>query len=241
MLMLVFIVVSFFSGTLFAKCFPCLNVQNRTVEEISPVSASALFASINVNASNILIPVNKLDYGANMAMEWEKGMFVGGNMIHDSGFEGPDTTGNGIPDGWVPDQYGNITVVFSRDDTTKVSGNYSEKVQITSLTSGAAGPLQNWLFVKYGHTYDVSFYAKETGTSGKTVVQLQYDHPPWITLSLKPITITNKWAKYTVYLTSPQTTSAQIAVQFGEVGTMWIDDIMWGFIARTQRWTWIAL
>jgi alpha-N-arabinofuranosidase len=224
--MLIFIVASFFAGTLFAKYFPGSIVQNPTVEEISPVSPSALFASINVNASNMLIPVNKLDYGANMAMEWEKGMFVGGNMIHDSGFEGPDTTGRGIPDGWWPDQYGNITVVFSRDDTTKVNGNYSEKVQITSLTNyGIAGPLQTQLFAKSGHTYEVSFYAKENGTSGKTVVQLQYDHPPWITLSLKPITITNKWAKYTVYVTSPQTTSAQIVVQFGEVGTMWIDDM----------------
>jgi alpha-N-arabinofuranosidase len=225
-LLLIVIVVSFFSGTFFAKYFPGSSVQNGTVEEISSASVSALFGSINVNASNILIPVNKLDYGANMVMRWEKGMFVGGNMISDSFFEGPDTTGRGIPDSWWPNQYGNITVIFSQDDTTKVSGNYSEKVQITSVTGESmAGPLQNYLFVKQGHTYDVSFYAKENGTSGRTVVELQYDHPPWIRLSWEPITITNKWAKYTISLTSPQTTSGQIVVQFGEVGTMWIDDL----------------
>jgi alpha-N-arabinofuranosidase len=225
-LLLLLIVASSFSAIFFAKYFPGSIVQNRTSEEISPVSASTLFASISVNASNILAPVNKLDYGANLAIVWEKGMFVGGNMIHDSGFEGPDTTGSGIPDGWIPDQHGNITVVFSRDDTAKVGGNWSEKVQITSLSGFAdAGPLQNWLFIKYGHTYEVSFYAKESGTSGKTVVELQYDHPPWALLSSDQVTVTSKWAKYTVYLTSPQTTSAQVGVEFGEVGTMWLDDV----------------
>jgi len=224
-LLLLLIVASCFSAIFFLKYFSGSISQNGSAEEISPVSTSTLFASINVNASNIVAPVNKLDYGANLAIPWERGMFVGGNMIHDSGFEGPDTTGSGIPDGWIPDQYGKITVVFSRDDTTKVDGNYSERVQITSLSGFAdAGPLQDSLFVRYGHAYEVSFYAKESGTSGKIVVKLQYDHPPWTVLSSDQVTVTSKWAKYTVYLTSSQTTSAQVGIEFGEVGTTWLDD-----------------
>jgi len=225
-LLLLLLVVSFFSAIFFVKYFPGSIAQNGTVGETSAVSGSTLFASIIVNASNIVAPVNKLDYGANLAIQWEKGMFVGGNMIHDSGFEGPDTTGNGVPDGWIPDQYGKITVVFSQDGNTKVDGNYSEKVQITSISGfGEAGPLQNSLFVKHGHTYEVSFYAKESGTSGKTLVKLQYDGPPWTLLSSDLVTVTTRWTKYTVYLTSPQTASAQVGVEFGEVGIMWLDDV----------------
>lgn len=183
-------------------------------------------ATIIVNVSGVLGPVNKLAYGVNVAEMFGKGLWNGGDMFDDSGFESPDYTSVGYPkDAWFLVHWGTSTYTFSRDNTTKIDGIYSQMLNITSYTSGGTGLFQNWITLQQGHTYQLTFWAKQTGNAVNVTVYIQLDHTPSTIFATVGVPVNSSWTQYSFNFTPTQTDEYSVYTEVvGGPTATWIDN-----------------
>ena len=117
----------------------------------------------------------------------------------------------------------------SQDGSTRVSGSYSAKVDITQ-SNPTVWYLQ-WghksLALAAGQTYTISFYAKASQTRTASVM-LQKDYSPYTEYLNKTFNLTTSWQKYT-YTYTPTATDSNIWMAFNlanYTGQVWFDDVM---------------
>lgn len=128
---------------------------------------------------------------------------------------------------WAED--GHSGVAAYSQDRTAYNGTYSQRIDVTQLTSGGRkGISQRAIAVTAGRQYRVDLYLKQSGLTQPVTVYLgpaTGDRPSYSPYASADITgVGTGWAKHTVTLT-PSTTDQQAKLFVGAngTGTLWVD------------------
>jgi len=130
-----------------------------------------------------------------------------------------------IASSWKVD--GNTDVgTVSRVRNAAFNGSWSQRVTVTTHTTGRKGISQGDMSVIAGHPYQVSMYLKQSGLVSQVVVVLGPDvgdSPTYIAYATATLSgISGSWVKYTTTLT-PTTTDSMAKLLIAATGTGTLD------------------
>ncbi|NOZ03779.1 MAG: T9SS type A sorting domain-containing protein [FCB group bacterium] len=181
--------------------------------------------SITVYSDSVTGEISPLLYGTgfeNFGNEIHLGLWA--DMIDGKSMEG-DSDGDGVADKWNPTGEGNNIIVYEHDPVNPLNTEYSQKIQITSYTSGYRGIAQGGLYLATGKTYALSLFLRQNGLEGGVTVSLTGEYGVYAQVVFD--SISQEWAKYSATLTSSATVDdAQLQITFAEDGILWVDQVV---------------
>ncbi|NOZ03780.1 MAG: T9SS type A sorting domain-containing protein [FCB group bacterium] len=180
--------------------------------------------SISINASTVEDTISPFLYGTGFESfcdEINLGLWA--DMIADKSLEW-DKDFNGIADRWSAIGTGDNTAFYAHDSLNAFNTDYSQKISITSYTSGYRGIAQEGLYIETGKTYALGLFLRQDGLEGDVTVSLAGEYGTYAQVVFD--SISQEWTKYSAILTSTATvTNARLQITFAEEGTLWIDQV----------------
>lgn len=146
-----------------------------------------------------------------------------GEMIRNGGMEGQYET---LPPQWAANCYGQNVVRFRRDTVNPAAGRASLRVDCLSFRSGGVQFRQPGLSVREAVKYTIRARMRQRGISGPVLIAIRRHSSPYTKYLYRYFTVSRDWSEY-VYTAEALDTDEEcgLYVWFGEVGSLWIDDV----------------
>jgi len=169
-------------------------------------------------------------------IEHEHNTIQGGlwaELLHDRKFEQGDDDGDGVSNGWVPEeriqdryweiQYGaGVNARYFIDHQDYYGGGASQAIELHGPGSHHASVYQIGLQLAKDRRYVFYVFLKRRGT-GKAYIELDKLHGP-VYGHRQIDEMSDRWQKYTAEFTAPEDTDkARIRIAVEGEGTFWID------------------
>lgn len=167
---------------------------------------------------------NKYGDHSTLKVAWENNSngSPGSQLIRDPGFESGDITDN-----WALELHESANGMITADNTEKLTGEYSAKVDVLNLTP------TNWHFqfkqerlsMKKDSSYVIRFYAKANKNMALNIV-LQRGEDPWTYYGGTSYSLSTEWQQYIFSIKAPEDNdeATRVSFNFEETGTAWFDD-----------------
>ncbi|HLK58600.1 MAG TPA: alpha-L-arabinofuranosidase C-terminal domain-containing protein [Chthonomonadaceae bacterium] len=111
---------------------------------------------------------------------------------------------------------------YSHDNTTKVSGEVSQKIAVVGGAPCTVGISQNGIAVQHGSACRFSCYLRAQDLAGPVRVRLHHEGKVYASAELHP---TGEWGKVHVRLIPSETdANATLSIEYRGPGTLWLDN-----------------